>query len=63
MADWNAKVGKVRVEEVVGPYGLGTPNERGVRLVQFCQENNLTVTNTWFKTLKPRLDTWKSAIK
>lgn len=48
------------MDGVVGPYGLGIRNDRGTRLVEFCQENNLVITNTWFKLPKRRLYTWKS---
>ena len=40
---------KGRVEEIVGDYGLGERNERGDLMVQFCNERNLMVTNTWFQ--------------
>ena len=60
LGDWNAKVGSDRVEHTIGPFGLGNRNERGTRFIQFCQENNLIVTNTWFKLPKRRLYTWKS---
>ncbi|GFN90705.1 craniofacial development protein 2-like protein [Plakobranchus ocellatus] len=33
MGDFNAKVGNERVEDVVGPSGIGTVNERGRRMV------------------------------
>ncbi|GFN89380.1 craniofacial development protein 2-like [Plakobranchus ocellatus] len=33
MGDFNAKVGDERVEDVVGPSGIGTVNERGSRLI------------------------------
>lgn len=60
MGDFNAKVGEGRCETIVGPYGLGVRNERGDRLIEFCLEHNLVVTNTFFKLPKRRLYTWKS---
>lgn len=60
MGDFNAKIGEGRCDSTVGQYGLGVRNERGDRLVEFCQENNLVVTNTFFKLPKRRLYTWKS---
>lgn len=60
MGDFNAKVGQGRVDEVVGDFGLGVRNERGDKLVEFCQEEQLIVTNTWFKLPPRRLYTWKS---
>ena len=44
----------------MGPHGLGTRNERGDALVEWCGEKELIVTNTWFKQHKRRLFTWKS---
>ena len=60
MGDLNAKVGKGRSGEEVGEYGYGTRNDRGDRLVQFCQENNMWIGNTFFQKENRRLYTWKS---
>ena len=60
IGDFNAKVGQGRTNNNVGDYGLGTRNERGERLIQFCIEENLTITNTWFKQPIRRLYTWKA---
>ena len=60
LGDFNAKIGKGRVENIVGEYGLGERSDRGDRLVQFCQEENLVVTNTWFQLPLRRLYTWTS---
>lgn len=60
MGDFNAKIGEGEVENVVGRYGLGQRNPRGDTLVQFCQEENLVVTNTWFQLPPRRLYTWQS---
>jgi len=60
MGDFNAKVGKGKIEEIVGPYGLGIRNERGDRLLQFCQKESMKITNTWFQLHPRRLYTWKS---
>ena len=60
MGDFNAKIGQGTVENVVGRYGLGTRNERGERLIQFCQETNMVVMNTFFKLHPRRLYTWKA---
>lgn len=60
LGDFNAKIGSGRVLDIVGEYGLGNRNERGDRLVQFCQEENMMVTNTWFKLPPRRLYTWVS---
>lgn len=60
MGDLNAKIGKGKHEDIVGEYGLGIRNDRGDRLLQFCQEEQLVVTNTYFKLPPRRLYTWTS---
>lgn len=60
MGDINSKIGQGECLDIVGKYGLGTRNERGDRLVQFCQEGNLVVLNTFFALPPRRLYTWKS---
>lgn len=51
MGDLNAKVGRGRQDEIVGPFGLGERNERGDRWVDWCIENDQTITNTWYRHL------------
>ena len=46
-------------QPMVGGYGLGSRNERDL-LVDWCGENNMVVTNTWFKNHLSRLYTWRS---
>lgn len=60
MGDFNAKVGYGKEGYTVGNFGLGTRNERGNQLIQFCIENKLAIMNTFFKLPKRRLYTWKS---
>jgi hypothetical protein len=60
MGDFNAKTGEGEVTGVAGRHGLGVRNNAGDRLVQFCQENKLTITNTLFTQPKRRLYTWTS---
>ena len=62
MGDFNAKVG-TKLENTVGRYGLGDMNERVERLVEFCQQHNLVITNTWFQQHPRRLYTWQSPDK
>ena len=38
IGDWNAKVGSQETPGVIGKFGLGTRNEAGQRLIEFCQE-------------------------
>ena len=60
IGDWNAKVGSQETPGVTGKFGLGIWNEAGQRLIEFCQENALVITNTLFKQHKRRLYTWTS---
>ena len=48
LGDWNAKVGSQETPGVTGKFGLGIRNEAGQRLIEFCQENALVITNTLF---------------
>ena len=47
---------------VTGKCGLGVQNEAGQRLIEFCQENALVITNTLFQQYKRRLNTWTSPV-
>ena len=58
--DWNAKVESQEIPGVTGKFGLGRRNEAGQRLIEFCQENALVITNTLFQQHKGRLYTWTS---
>ena len=53
--DWNAKVGSQEISGVTGKFGQGVQNEAGERLVEFCQENALVITNTLFQQHRWRL--------
>ena len=46
IGDWNAKVGSQETPGVTGKFGLGVKNEARQRLIDFCQENALVITNT-----------------
>ena len=60
MGDMNAKIGSQAHGDVVGRHGLGERNDRGSRLIGFCENHNLTIMNTFFKQPARRLYTWKS---
>ena len=34
---------------VVGPFGVGTPNDNYERLLDFCIGNNLRINGSWFE--------------
>lgn len=50
MGDFNSQIGMQLQEESrhVGNFGYGKRNERGWRLLSFCQENNMKIVNTFF---------------
>ena len=58
IGDWNAKVGSQEIPEVTGKFGLGVQNKAGQRLIEFCQENTLVITNTPFQLHRRRLYIW-----
>ena len=60
IGDWDAKVGSQETPRVTGKFGLGVWNEAGQRLIEFCKENALVITNTLFQQHKRRLYTWTS---
>jgi hypothetical protein len=60
MGDWNSKIGKGEETETVGKYGLGIRNEAGEWLIEFCEENALFLSNTYFEQPVRRLYTWTS---
>ena len=60
MGDLNAKVGSEPFKSIVGKYGLGEKNDRGERLIEFCQHNNLAIANTLFQHPNRRLYTWEN---
>ena len=60
MGDMNAKIGKGKSGSTVGEHGLGKRNERGERLINFCNEMNLCIANTFFEHPARKLYTWKS---
>ena len=60
IGDWNAKVGSQETPAVTGKFGHGVRNEAGQRLIEFCQEKALVITNALFQQHKRRLSTWTS---
>ena len=63
MRDLNAKVGKEKEGKgynVIGKHGMGKRNEKGERFIQWCEDNNLIITHTWYKQHPRRLWRWIS---
>ena len=63
MGDWNAKVGSQETPGITGKFGLGVWNEAGQRLIEFCQENALVITNTLPTTQEKTLQMVNTEIK
>ena len=51
IGDFNGYVGKKvdRFESVHGRNGIGEQNLKGRMLLEFCDQKDLCVANTWFK--------------
>lgn len=47
MSDWNVSIGEGVEERIMGNCGLGIRNVRGQRLINFCQQENYVIANTW----------------
>ena len=66
IGDRNAKVRSQETPRVTRKFGLGIQNEAGQRLIEFCQENALVITNTLFqqhgqeKTLHMDITRWST---
>ena len=60
MGDSNAKIGCSVEQSMVGSYGVGSRNEIKDLVVDWCRENSMVTTNTWFKNHPRRLYTWRS---
>jgi len=60
VGDWNSKIGKGEESGTVERYGLGSRNEVGERLHEFCEENTLFIANAFFEQPERRLYTWNS---
>jgi len=61
LGDFNARVGSINIAwpGVLGPHGLGNMNANGHRLLTFCAQNLLTITNTNFQMNDIYKGTWK----
>ena len=60
MGDFNAKFGRGVQYPAAGTPGLWESNKRGDTLVEWCNENDPAIMNTWFETHKQCLCIWKS---
>ena len=60
MGDMNAKVGDDNSEYVIGRHGLGSRNDNGERLCEYCSINGLVITGTCFPHKDIHKATWVS---
>jgi hypothetical protein len=70
IGDLNARVGENQqqheIRSNVGPFTIDVENENGTRLIDFCEINNILLSNTFFKHklihqtswMHPRNKTW-----
>ena len=60
LGDFNARVGADSTvwSETIGKFGMGKINSNGEKLLAFCTENKLVITNTLFKTPECKKSTW-----
>jgi hypothetical protein len=48
LGDWNTLVGERSEPGVIRNFGLGTRNQRGDRLTEFCKERDMIIIDTLF---------------
>ena len=63
VGDFNAKIGNGSYQDIVGNYGLGERNSRCDRLLQFCIEKNVVISNTTFQHPNRLLYTWAELLE
>ena len=58
--DFNSEIGpRTNDDTSIGSYSIGTRNENGEELINFCELNNLFVSNTSFQHKATHLYTWE----
>ena len=60
MGNLNAKIWEERMDDIVGPFELGTSNERGGLWAQYWGSNDLIIANAWLRKLARLLWIWES---
>ena len=58
LGDLNARVGNVKVQGVIGDYGVPGMNESGEWMIDWCMQYEMTVCNTLFKKRDVHKYTW-----
>ncbi|KAK6033307.1 hypothetical protein OSTOST_00480 [Ostertagia ostertagi] len=61
--DFNTVVGSRLddTEYLIGRYGAGVRNDRGNRLIEFAEQHQFSIMNTFFEKKAKRLWTWRSS--
>ena len=59
MDDFNANISGEKHKAMAGRHGRCDRNERGTRLIYFCEEHKLAIMDTYFQLPKRQLYTWK----
>ncbi|XP_063590147.1 uncharacterized protein LOC134767028 [Penaeus indicus] len=61
LGDFNARVGSDHATwpDTIGHYGVGKINENGQRVLELCSQQQLCITNIWFKQKLRRRVTWR----
>ncbi|KAK3795889.1 hypothetical protein RRG08_040685 [Elysia crispata] len=60
MDNFNANIGDEKHKAMAGRHGPSDRNQRGTRLIYFCEEHKLAIMDTYFKLPKRQLYTLKS---
>ena len=63
LGDLNARVGNRVIDGVVARYGVQGINDSGVKLVEMCTGQELTIGNTLFKKKKKNKYTWMRVVR
>ena len=63
LGDLNARVGNVKVQGVIGDYGVPGMNESGEWMVDWCMQHEMTVCNTLFKKRDVHKYTWVRKVR
>ena len=62
--DFNSKIGKTTgTENCIGKYSKGARNTPGQHLIDFCELNELFITNSAFKHPSRHITTWEKSSK
>lgn len=60
MGDLKTSVGHNNYQIMKGKFGLCDINERGGKIIEFCELNEMVIMNTFFEVLLRRQYTWKA---